>query len=110
MDTVDFPTRMQRTSVSIIDNIFIDYSRRNNYSIFPCYNGLSDHDDQLITLYNTINSQPMSNSYVIRKINQTTLVEFNFKLRFEAWEGIFSCKDINVAFNIFLNQILRLFL
>ena len=26
MDTVDFPTRMQHTSVSIIDNIFIDYS------------------------------------------------------------------------------------
>jgi hypothetical protein len=94
MDTAGFPTRTQRTSVSITDNIFIDYSRINNYSISPCYNGISDHDDQLITTYNThthnaINSQPMSNSYGIRKINQTTLTEFNFKLSFEAWEDIF---------------------
>jgi exonuclease III len=69
MDTVDIPTRTQCTSVSIIDNIFIDYSRINNYSISPCYNGISDHDGQLIKIYNTINSQPMSNLYVIRKIN-----------------------------------------
>jgi hypothetical protein len=75
MDTVHFPTRTQHTSVSIIGNIFIDYSRINNYSISPCYNGISDQDGQPITIYNTINSQPMSNSYVIRKINQMTLSE-----------------------------------
>jgi hypothetical protein len=36
-------------------------------------------------------------------------MEFNFKLSFEAWEDIFGCKDVNVAFNIFLNEFLRLF-
>jgi hypothetical protein len=36
-------------------------------------------------------------------------MSFNFKLSFEAWDDIFDCKDVNVSFNILLNQFLRLF-
>ena len=48
--TVYFPTRITNTSVTMIDNIFIDNGR--NYTIKPCINGLSDHDAQLVTLKN----------------------------------------------------------
>jgi hypothetical protein len=45
---VDFPTH---NAASIIDTIFIDYSRLEDHSIAPFYNGFSDHDGQLLTLY-----------------------------------------------------------
>ena len=54
--TVHFPTRVQNGSASIIDNIFIDASKNENYTICPLLNGLSDHDAQIIIL-NYLNTQ-----------------------------------------------------
>jgi len=48
--TVNFPTRIHNNSVSAIDNIFIDKVKYENYSIHPLFNGLSDHDAQLIAI------------------------------------------------------------
>jgi hypothetical protein len=45
---VRFPTRLQNKSATAIDSIFIDTSKFANYVISPLYNGLSDHDAQLI--------------------------------------------------------------
>jgi hypothetical protein len=42
---IDFPTRIQNSSKSAIDNIFIDYWRLGPY---PLLNSISDHDAQLI--------------------------------------------------------------
>jgi hypothetical protein len=47
---VNFPTRTQKHSSSAIDNIFLNTSQFNNYVITPMFNGLSDHDAQLLTL------------------------------------------------------------
>ena len=47
----DIPSRLQNTSISAMDNIFIDYSRQGNYDISPIHNGLSDHDAQLISIH-----------------------------------------------------------
>jgi exonuclease III len=49
--TVDFPTRIQNLSKSAIDNIFIDYSRLGAFEATPIYDGLSDHDAQLILIH-----------------------------------------------------------
>jgi exonuclease III len=46
-DTVSFPTRITNTSVTLIDNIFID--NRRSYTLQPCPNGLLDHDGQSLT-------------------------------------------------------------
>jgi hypothetical protein len=43
-DKVEFPTRFQNTAISVIDNIFIDFTRQGNFVIFPIYNVFSDHD------------------------------------------------------------------
>jgi len=45
---VYFPTRLQNKSATANDNIFIDISKFSHYVISPLYNGLSDHDAQLI--------------------------------------------------------------
>jgi exonuclease III len=46
-DIVDFPTQ---NASSIIDNIFVDYNRLEDYSIAPVYNDLSDYDGQFLTI------------------------------------------------------------
>ena len=42
--TVNFPTRVQNNYSSVIDNIYIDNSKLENYSVKPHINGLSDHE------------------------------------------------------------------
>ena len=46
--TVNFPTRVQNNCSSAIDNIHIDKSKLENYSVKPLINGLSEHEAQLI--------------------------------------------------------------
>jgi hypothetical protein len=57
---VNFPTRIQGNSAKTIYNTSIDM-RRDDYSVRPIINGLSDHDAQSITL-NTLN---MNSCYTI---------------------------------------------
>jgi len=45
-----FSTKIVSNSVTLVDNIFID--KRRSYIIKPCSNGLSDHDGQILTLFN----------------------------------------------------------
>jgi len=47
---VSFPTRTQKHSNSAIDNILLNTSQLNNSIVTPMFNGLSDHDAQLLTL------------------------------------------------------------
>ena len=47
---VNFPTRTQKHCSTAIHNIFINTSQFNNYVIAPVFNGLSEHDAQLLTL------------------------------------------------------------
>ena len=49
---VDFPTRITDNTSTAIDNIFIDKTKNNDYTIEPVINGLSDHDAQVLVLHN----------------------------------------------------------
>jgi hypothetical protein len=107
--TVTFPTRFDQNSCSATDNIFIDTSKFEDYFIYPLSNGLSDHDTQIITLkgpYNILNSHSSGYS---RKINKSTVAEFQYHLSFETWNSVFETEDVNDMFNTFLNSFLRIF-
>ena len=72
---VHFPTRLQGMSSTIIDNIFIDTSKMSTYAVLPFFNGLSDHDAQLLTLKDLnlqdLNSQVQDYcTYTTRDINE----------------------------------------
>jgi hypothetical protein len=77
--TVNFPTRCQKNSATVTDNIFIDIDRKHDYSICPIINGLSDHDTQLIT-FNTISLKPPIKQFMeIRKFDKNSINDFLFK-------------------------------
>jgi len=109
LDTADFPTRIQKTTISATDNSFTDFSRQGNIVIFPICNGLSDHDTQLITIYDVGLYDQIYNTINIRRINENSLNEFKYILNFELWEDIFAEKEVNITFNSFLNTFLRNF-
>ena len=109
MDTADFPTRIQKTTISATDNSFTDFSRQGNIVIFPICNGLSDHDTQLITIYDVGLYDQIYNTINIRRINENSLNEFKYILNFELWEDIFAEKEVNIIFNSSVNTFLRNF-
>jgi len=82
-NTVYFPTRIQNTSATAIDNIFINVSKFDDYIIFPIVNGLSDHDAQLIAINDRnlkiLNSTPG----FIRNINKHGIFDFKISLSLE---------------------------
>jgi hypothetical protein len=41
---VNFATRLQGVSSTMIENIILDTSKTSNYTVLPFLNGLSDHD------------------------------------------------------------------
>ena len=108
-NTVYFPTRIQNTSATAIDNIFINVSKFDDYIIFPIVNGLSDHDAQLIAINDRnlkiLNSTP----HFIRNIDKHGIFDFKISLSLETWDNVFENNDINSSHNSFLNTYLRVY-
>jgi len=95
----------------MIDNIFINKFHNENHSVPSLINGLSDHDAQVLSLFNIIVPDDRNKFYFYRKISKHSLNEFQTRLSYEAWENVFSNndKDINTIFNNSLNTFLRKF-
>ena len=105
--TVQFPTRINHSSSTTIDNIFIDKSCK--YSIEPFINGLSDHDAQLLKVYNQSPTLHNKKTIPIRNVDEQAVTKFLSLLSGEPWEEIFrdSSNDPDNMFNKFLSTYIR---
>ena len=106
---VSFPTRIQKNSQTIIDNIFINTFKFNNFKVYPSINGLSDHDTQCLIIYDILIDRLYTNAPLNRKFNKFSSADFNNKLSYELWENVFNEKDVNTSFDNFLDTYLKLF-
>jgi hypothetical protein len=106
---VTFPTRIQKKSHTIIDNVFINTIKFNTFSIYPSINGLSDHDAQRLIIHNILNYNLNTNALFTRKFDIPSIAEFNNKLSYKLWDNVFNENDVNSSFNYFLSTYLRLF-
>ena len=93
----------------MIDNIFINKFKNENYLVSPLINSLSDHNAQVLSLFKIITPDDTNEFYSYRKINKHSLNEFQASLSYETWEDVFSNNDddTNTIFNNFLNTFLR---
>jgi exonuclease III len=109
---VHFPTRTLGSSSTATDNIFLDTNTFFNYTVSPLYNGLADHDAQLLTI-NNLNLQLYSHcTHTTRSLNIYSIKDFKITLSYESWDGVFSHNEstnVDTLFNSFLNNYLRLF-
>jgi hypothetical protein len=96
----------------MIDNIFIDNSKISNYTVSPFFNGLSDHDAQILTIKD-INLQSQDHyAYITRNINNYSINEFKISLSYETLDCVFGRNnnpDVDTLFNSFLNNYLGIF-
>jgi len=100
---IDFPTRIHNNSNTMIDSIFINKFKNENYSVYSLINGLSDHDAQVLSLSDIIVPEDRNELYSCRKTSTHSLNEFQTSLSYEAWENVFSNNDndTNTTFNHF---------
>jgi hypothetical protein len=105
---VNFPTRINGTSAVAIDNIFLDISCFEEYTVCPFINDLSDHDGPIVKI-KTVFQTYSDKINIVRKVNKYTILNFLYKLSNESWEGTFNNDDINLMFNSFLNTYLKIF-
>jgi hypothetical protein len=108
-----FPTWISTVSATTIDNIILDRSKNDNMIVEPYYNGLSDHDAQLLTLRTSAyRITELATPRHVRSYEAAAVNAFKLSLSFENWEGVFNClndNDVNIMFNNFLNVYLRIF-
>jgi hypothetical protein len=81
---VDFPMRITKSSSTAIDSFFTDKGKNAKYTIQPIYNRLSDHDTQLLILYDVTINNHIPHSAIIRQINETTIAQFKLNLSYES--------------------------
>jgi hypothetical protein len=108
--TVNFASRIQNGSSTVVDNIFVDSIRLSPSSVSPIINGLSGHDAQLLTINNiasAVNLIPLKQR--TRKINNDTIMQFQLLLMSETWESVYRDQDINNRFHSFLYTALNIF-
>jgi len=107
--TVDFPTRIHNNSISTIDNIFINLTNQSRCSVYPCINGLSDHDAQIIVMHDIVNMTHEKHLFLCRRFNEVAITDLNIKLSYESWEDVLAYNDVNMSFDKFLNIYLTIF-
>ena len=107
--TINFPTKVQNTSATAKDNIFIDVSQFESHMVTPIMNSVSYHDARLLIIGTDYSHVPIHKFKTIRKINKHTVSDFVDKLRCESWDTISNSENINDMFNSFLNIYLRIF-
>ena len=90
--------RVRNKSITSIDNIFLDPTHLEEYSVIPISNGLSDHDAQLLTIRHKIHHDPDSSLSTIRKFNNHIIPEFIYQLSNESRNNVFNSEDINEMF------------
>ena len=73
---IHFPTRVQNTSATATDNIFIDIFQFESYTITPILNGLSDHDAQLVKISTDYSHTCIQEFKTITKINKYKKSDF----------------------------------
>jgi hypothetical protein len=95
----------------MIDNIFINKFKNENYTVSPLINGLSNHDAQLLNLCNITIPDYNDKFYFYRRISKHSPDEFQTSFSYEMWENISNNNDddTNTLYNNFLNTFLSIF-
>jgi hypothetical protein len=85
----------------LIDNIFINTSKYEDYTVCPVIKFLSDHDAQIINLDNILIQNEYEYAHIGRKNNSSSILDFKLNMSYESWDTVFTDEDVDVIFNTF---------
>jgi hypothetical protein len=92
-----------------MDNIFIDISQFENYTVTPIINDMSNHGAQLLMISTDYSHVPLHKFKTIRIVNKYSISDFLGKLSCESWDAMFNSEDVNEMFSSFLNNYIGIF-
>lgn len=97
--TINEPTRISRASASLLDNIFINFL--NAYQGEVVTTALSDHEAQVLCISCTVTPAGSFFPYKKRIFSVSKVSQFKYEVGLLHWQTLYTCKDANIAYNIF---------
>ena len=94
--TIFQPTRITKNSVSLLDNIFINFENSCKGEVITT--ALSDHEGQILRVELTENIEHFKNKGKRRIFSDTKLRQYKYELQNTSWDEILSCVDPNIAY------------
>jgi hypothetical protein len=80
-----------------------------NYTVSNIYNGLTDHDAQLL-IVKYVNLQLFEHHiYTIGNIHKYSVEDFKSRLSYKSWNSTIGNNGVDYSFNTFLNNYLKIF-
>ena len=113
MPLITKPTRITKSTATLIDNIFTNNLSRTEHSSGILINDISDHLPIFtITEYNILDqhgTMTESNRYSTRKISTKSLESFSRKLQSFDWRSVLSKNDPTESYTVFLEEFFGLY-
>lgn len=110
--TITEPTRVTRTTATLIDNIFINYDRY--LKGFVIDTALSDHYGQVIGLsenkkeISSSNNKCSKERSIGRIFSESKLDQFAYEISHFSWDDVYRISDCDAAYTVFLSKISKL--
>ena len=107
LPTITKPTRVTRSTATLIDNIIVGRKFHINYESKILISDLSDHFPCLLNIHNTQLFKRMKSRITTRGLNNRKIEEINVKLNQINWTEELDHKNTNEAFDRFHNILLN---
>ena len=105
--TIFEPTRITKSSATLLDNLFINFI--NAYQGEILTTALSDHEAQILRVAGCTSPEYETIPQIMRIFSKNKVAQFKEMLGTESWANIYACKDANLAYNMFSNMFTQLF-
>ena len=108
--SISKPTRVTRTSNSIIDNIFCNNLINRDFKSGIFKEDFSDHFPTFLVIRNfSVTKDNQQTAIFKRNLSKTALDNFKSKLNLASWHEVLNSENANTAFSIFSNIINQIF-
>ena len=105
LPTVTKPTRITRTTSTLIDNIFIGKKYQGEYTSNIGISDISDHLPLILNIKNLNPYKKTAKHITTRKLDTEKMNQINERMKVENWEELLQNKDTNESFTIFHNTL-----
>ena len=100
LPTITRPTRITKTTVTLIDNIIVSHSLMANSESRIIIDDISDHLPSLLKLKDTLQSDRYTKTVTSRKLDDKTLKKLNNSLISQNWASVIT-ENVDESFTSF---------
>ena len=98
------PTRITKSTATLIDNVFISQNLHKNFESSIIINDISDHLPSIVTIHNQFTDSTEPWEFNCRSLNETKMKEINNLLLSTDWSTL-NTTDVNKSFTELQNRI-----